>query len=254
MFETARRILSTSTGPRRPPGRSTWRSTSQTRQLRFDPRGELGDQQPERHRAQHQLLCPAHEVERFAGHPLEPVDGVHDRLRARLDLAGLHLPEHERLGPAADQRHRPAEVVDQHAGHGAERGQAARSRSAPSGRRGSRTRALRERRSARRGARRRRSRARRFRGTGPSTSMPARPLRARSGTSISFAASGEVSTSCPSDSRKRVRGAAGPPAGGRCRRRRSALVELRASKPLEASVPEQQARALGRERLAQIDG
>ncbi len=98
----------------------------EARQLSFDPGRELGHQHPERHRAQHQRLGPAHEVERLAGHALEPVDRVHDRLRARLDLPGLDTPLHERFGPAPDERHRPPEVVDQHAGHRADRGETLR--------------------------------------------------------------------------------------------------------------------------------
>ena len=253
MFVTARRILSTSTGPRRPPCRSKSRSTVRPGSSSFDPGRELGHQHAERHRAQHQLLGPAHEVERLAGHALQPVDRVHDRLRAGLDLPGLDTTLHERLGPAPDERHRPAEVVDQHAGHGAERGEALRL---------DQLLLVGEVLERERGAAGdQRDEPRVGVGHGPS------PLLHRAEHQHAGEAAarqerhqhlvrrvGRGLDELPLREQEAGARRGGARAGGLVSPQARGRVELEALEALEAAVPEQQARALGRERLAQVHG
>ena len=92
-------------------------------QLLLDAGRQLGEEDPERHRAQYEPLRAAGEIERLAGHPLEPVGRLDDQRRAGGDLRFRHARLEQRLGVAADHRHRPAEVVRQHPGHRAERRQ-----------------------------------------------------------------------------------------------------------------------------------
>ena len=93
----------------------------------------------------------------------------------------------------------------------------------------------------------------RFRpGAAPRTSIPARPLRASSGTSMPSCASGEVSRSWPSESSQRVFGPAGPVGFGREGAQAPALGEGEALEALEAAVPQKQGRVARPERLGQV--
>ena len=139
MLNTARRSLSVSRAAITSAGRSDAPQHGEPRQLALEAAEDLLDQERDVHRPPRELAPGAREVEGLAGHAVEAIHHRDDRLRAvaRRVRRGLVA---EDLRVAADDRHRGAEVVGEHARHRPQRGHALGGHQLPAGTGGSRAR------------------------------------------------------------------------------------------------------------------
>ena len=126
MLVTARRSLSASSAAARPRGTRQVATHLQRRAARSAMSAHSSATRSAAiHRPPRQPAAAAGEVEGLRGHALEAVDHLHDQVGPRCAPRPRGRPGLEqRLRVAADHGHGAAEVVGQHAGHGAQRGHA----------------------------------------------------------------------------------------------------------------------------------